>query len=237
MKYNGFELTEMIPTNWDGNTRQMLVWNDNDDICHLACVIGYTYIPVTINGFTDYKWQWICNVVGPWAHCADVPEEEPVIGNVEGLKRSLKYAHNALDLQNKQNEKLKAENEELKEKIKALQFERSEMARDVAWAVDNALIEKAVLDHPHSGHRITIIHELVEKKILEYTDKPKKKLRRMTYKELDDWLEQGKGVVRIANRVSNTISFDCEDRNREVSGYYKICGYDEDTWHYPMIEA
>lgn len=172
-----------------------------------------------------------------WNHFEYRVKQEPVTGNVEGLKRSLKQAFNALDLQNKQIENLKVENEELKEKIKSLQFERSEIARDVAWAVDTELIEKSVLDHPHSGHRITVIHELVEKKILEYTDKPKKKLRRMTYKELNNWLEQGKGVVRIAKRVSNTISYDCEDRNREVSGYYKICGYDEDTWHYPMIET
>lgn len=59
--------------------------------------------------------------------------------------------------------------------------------------------------------------------------------RRMTYCELDEWLEQGKGVIRIANTVRNTISYDCEDRNHEVSEYYKICGYDEDTWHEPLI--
>lgn len=128
MKYKGQELIEMIPTNWDGNTRQMLVWNDNDDDWQFACVIGYTYIPVTINGFTDYKWQWICNGTGPWAHCADVPEEESMAtGNVEGLKRALKYARNALDTQNKQIENLKAENKSLKEMIKSLRFGRSEM--------------------------------------------------------------------------------------------------------------
>lgn len=58
----------------------------------------------------------------------------------------------------------------------------------------------------------------------------------MTNKELDDWLEQGKGVIRIADVVKNTISYDCEDRNHEVSSYYKICGYDEDTWHEPLFE-
>lgn len=66
--------------------------------------------------------------------------------------------------------------------------------------------------------------------------KNEKKLRRMTYKELNDWLEQGKGVIKIAKHVSNTISYDYEDRNNEVYDGYKICGYDEDTWHEPMIE-
>lgn len=27
MKYNGKELIEMTPENWDGNTREMLVWD------------------------------------------------------------------------------------------------------------------------------------------------------------------------------------------------------------------
>lgn len=72
---------------------------------------------------------------------------------------------------------------------------------------------------------------------IEDFNSPKKKFRRMTYKELDNWLEQGKGVIRIADVVKNTISYDCEDRNHEVSSYYKICGYDEDAWHEPLIEA
>jgi len=108
MKYNEIELTEMIPTNWDGNTRQMLVWNDNDDICHLACVIGYTYIPITINGFTDYKWQWICNDVGPWPHCAEIPTEE----KEDAMKLLIDNENKILEL--------REENQELKTKVNEL---------------------------------------------------------------------------------------------------------------------
>lgn len=74
MKCNGKELEEMTPAKWDGKTREMLVWNDNDDSCVLAYVIGYTYIHSTINGFDDYKRQWICNGSRSWAHCAEIPK-------------------------------------------------------------------------------------------------------------------------------------------------------------------
>ena len=220
MKYKGKELIEMLPENWDGNTRQMLVWNDNDKDWQFACVIGYTYIPITINGFTDYKWQWICTCTGPWAHCADVPEEEP--DACSGI------------------ENLKAENDELKAKIKTLSDERIKMAYSVSSAVWNELMDRAKniegpVNTSMAGFGFNDISDIVLNKIIDY--KPEKKFRRMTYKELDDWLEQGKGVVRIADTVKNTISYDCESRNQEVSGYYKICGYDEDAWHYPMIEV
>lgn len=49
---------------------------------------------------------------------------EPVTGNVEGLKRSLKYVFNALDIRNKQIENLEKENEELKETIESLKAEK-----------------------------------------------------------------------------------------------------------------
>lgn len=220
MKYKEIELTEMLPANWDGNTRQMLVWNDNDDDWQFACVIGYTYIPITINGFTDYKQQWICDGTGPWAHCADIPDEEP----------------EACD----EIEKLKAENNKLKANIKSLKDERIKMADSVSSAVWNELMERAKniegpVNTSMAGFGFNDISDIVLNKIIDY--KPEKKLRRMTYKELDEWLEQGKGVVKIADHVSNTITYDCESRNQEVYGGYKICGYDEDTWHYPMIEV
>ena len=135
---------------------------------------------------------------------------------------------------------LKAENTELKARIESLCVERGKMASEVSSAVWKELMNRAKdIDGPvntrMAGFGFNDISDIVLNKIIEY--EPEKKLRRMTYKELNNWLEQGKGVVRIAKRVSNTISYDCEDRNREVSGYYKICGYDEDTWHYPMIET
>lgn len=142
---------------------------------------------------------------------------------------------------------------ELKEKVKTLRAERVQMANSVSSAVWKELMNRAEdIDGPvntrMAGFGFNDISDLVLNKILEYKpednkileykpeDKPVKRLRRMTYKELDDWLKQGKGVIRIANHVRNEISYDCEDRNHEVSGYYKICGYDEDTWHEPMIE-
>lgn len=229
MKYKEIELTEMLPANWDGNTRQMLVWNDNDTSCHLAYVIGYTDIAVRRNCFLEYDSVWCCSDAakyGPifcaetWQHCADIPDEEP----------------EACD----EIEKLKAENNKLKANIKSLKDERIKMADSVSSAVWNELMERAKniegpVNTSMAGFGFNDISDIVLNKIIDY--KPEKKLRRMTYKELDEWLEQGKGVVKIADHVSNTITYDCESRNQEVYGGYKICGYDEDTWHYPMIEV
>lgn len=239
MKYNEIELIEMSPENWDGNTREMLVWNDCDAKPRLAVVCGFTLKGNPIADIGNYKKENAHSNHVVFQHCAEMPKE-PETGNVEGLQRSLKQAFNALDLQNKQIEKIKAENDELKANIKSLKDERIKMADSVSSAVWNELMNRAKniegpVNTSMAGFGFNDISDIVLNKIIDY--KPEKKLRRMTYKELDEWLEQGKGVVRIADVVKNTITYDCESRNQEVYGGYKICGYDEDTWHYPMIEV
>lgn len=213
MKYNGKELIEMTPEKWDGKSREMLVWCDGSSEPSKFIVVGYD---PTENGWIDTE------TLGWWAHCAEIPEEEPV----EDLKTQV--------------HRLKEENEELKAKIKSLLVARGKMANAVSGAVWKEMMERVSNQESLIGVKMpnglgfNDISDIVLNKILDY--KPEKKFRRMTYKELDDWLKQGKGVIRISNHVCNEISYDCEDRNHEVSSYYKICGYDEDTWHETLIE-
>lgn len=278
MKYYGKELIEMEPENWNGKTREMVVWND-----------VYNYItPITqkVCGYDPIHLVWkIAGSETVWKHCAEIPKESTVMDKIEQLEsendrinkllwscflskteftmfknkidentqiiKSLKESDGLNEecisfLTNKIHEfadviqKLNDENDELKAKIKSLLVERIKMADSVSSAVWNELMERAKniegpVNTSMAGFGFNDISDIVLNKIIDY--KPEKKLRRMTYKELDEWLEQGKGVVKIADHVSNTITYDCESRNQEVYGGYKICGYDEDTWHYPMIEV
>lgn len=217
MKYKGKELIEMLPENWDGKSRNMLVWCDDTKPIH-RMVCGYDPIHCV--------WL-VAETQAVWKHCAEIP----IVAEEDVMK--------LLNDNEKEILELKAENDELKAKIKSLRVERGEMANAVSGAVWKELMDRAnqyngAIRLP-AGLGFNDISDIVLNKIIDY--KSEKKLRRMTYKELNDWLEQGKGVVRIGDKVRDTISHDCESRNQEVSGYYKICGYDEDTWHYPMIEA
>lgn len=92
-----------------------------------------------------------------WNHFEYRVKQEPVTGNVEGLKRSLKQAFNALDLQNKQIENLKVENEELKEKIKSLQFYRSEMAKTVSADLLFELTERCINAKHFNDNQETVL--------------------------------------------------------------------------------
>ena len=228
MKYNEKELVEMTPENWDGKSREMLVWSDLADP-----IVGKVSYIKTVVGYNTIKSAWIVNLDGlnyeDWPHCAEIPTEEEIEKDSEldvALKRELMEHAKSLNEVCKlkeENEKLKDENAELN-----LVLER----RTDFYEKLNKTLESTYLDQEK---------ELVElrKEIKQLKEKitPEKKFRRMTYKELDEWLKQGKGVVRIGDKVSNTFSYDGDNRNHDVSGYYKICGYDEDTWHYPMIEV
>lgn len=137
---------------------------------------------------------------------------------------------------------LKEENEELKAKIAPLRSERVEMADSVSSAVWKELMDRAKtiegsVNTTMAGFSFNDISDIVLNKIMEHKpiDKPEKKLRRMTYKEVEDWLIQCNGLLRIGNKTYNNIYFDCEDRNKEVRDGIEICGHKEHTWHEPLI--
>lgn len=231
MKYNGKELIEMTPGNWDGKSREMLVWDDTNKTPRKRIVVGY-YPQMDC-------WMAIGPYSGgccPWQHCAELPKEES-----DTQKKEIVPEYSLNDCINSLKYHFKSKNEDspddeivfpsLKESYKSIikYLDELESVKE-----ENSVL-RAKLEAFGELHKVA---EFVQTKILEYKAKykPVKKIRRMTYKELDDWLKQGKGVYRIANYVSDKISYDCEDSNNVVAGYYKICGYEEDTWHEPMVE-
>lgn len=66
MTYNGFELVEMTAENWDGKSREMLVWDDTSKHPRKEMVVGY--IPGDNQWIADYR---LC-----WEHCAEIPKKE-----------------------------------------------------------------------------------------------------------------------------------------------------------------
>lgn len=186
MKYKGKELIEMLPENWDGKSRNMLVWCDDTKPIH-RIVCGYDPIHCV--------WL-VAETQAVWKHCAEIPKEPETKNSIDDCIVTFESFIDG-----------------------SSNSDWRDLYRDIVTYLNYLKDLKE------------------ENKALKAKIEPEKKLRRMTYKELDDWLEQGKGVVKIGDKVRDTISYDCESRNQEVSGYYKICGYDEDTWHYPMIEV
>lgn len=67
MQYNGKVLIELTPENWDGKSREMLVWC-NAGIGHIKTVIGYN----------PRRCAWVVDdkTLVYWPHCAEIPTEE-----------------------------------------------------------------------------------------------------------------------------------------------------------------
>lgn len=75
MKYNGNELEEMTPENWDGKSREMLVWSDYSEPC-LALVCGFTLKGHPIADTGNYKKENAHKHYVVFQYCADIPKEE-----------------------------------------------------------------------------------------------------------------------------------------------------------------
>lgn len=75
MKYNGNELEEMTPENWDGKSREMLVWSDYSEPC-LALVCGFTLKGHPIADTGNYKKENAYKHYVVFQYCADIPKEE-----------------------------------------------------------------------------------------------------------------------------------------------------------------
>lgn len=136
MKYDGKELVEMTPEDWDGKSREMLVWCDGTTEPSKFIVIGYD---PTEKGWIDTE------TLGWWAHCADIPKEESP-ETTEYLKvkiKSLKYAIKKLDecwtAEIKANGKLKAENKNLKEEIAGLKEDNERLKNELDERIKNEL--------------------------------------------------------------------------------------------------
>lgn len=218
MQYKGIELVEMIRKNWDGRSREMLVWDDESPSPYKEIIVGY-------NPGDNY---WMANDGYYWHHCAEIPD----VSKEDAMKLLKDNEKEILEL--------KSENKRLKDKIESLKFDRIKMAHDVAWAVDQELMEKSVLYHPSSSFAIYYTKELIEKKILEYMSESKteKKFRKMTYKELSEWLAKGNGQFKDGNFGSfRTELVYCKNEdNTIVDNNILIRNFNETEWHEPLIE-
>lgn len=216
MKYNGIELEQMTAEKWDGKSREMLVWDDESTRPYKEIVIGY-------NPDDNY---WMADDGYYWHHCAEIPaEEKEACSEIENLK---------------------AENDELKAKIKTLSDERIKMANAVSGAVWKELMERVANQESlisvkmPKGLGFNDISDIVLNKILNYKsdNKSEKKVRRMTYKELSEWLATGKGQFKDGNFGSfrTELVYCKNEENTIVANDCLIRGFTETEWHEPLIE-
>lgn len=224
MKYNGIELEEMTSEKWDGKSREMLVWDDESTCPYKEIVIGY-------NPDDNY---WIADDGYYWHHCAEIPivAEEDVL--------------NLLNDNEKEILELKAENKRLKDKIESLKFDSIKMADSVSSAVWNELMERVANQESlisvkmPNGLGFNDISDIVLNKILNYKsdNKPEKKFRKMTYKELSEWLAKGNGQFKDGNFGSfrTELIYYKNKENTIVDNNCLIRGFTETEWHEPLIE-
>lgn len=70
--------------------------------------------------------------------------------------------------------------------------------------------------------------------IFEY--RVKQEPRRMTYRELDEWLKQGKGVCKMFFYLTNNISYWPENEDKEVKEGILICPFGKLNFEEPLIK-
>lgn len=236
MKYNGIKLIEMHPGNWDGKSRKMLVWTDASnpaykDVCYIKTVIGYN----------SRKCAWVVDDKGlvHWPHCAEIPTEE----KEDVMKLLIDNENEILEL--------RQENDDLKARIKSLRVERGKMANAVSGAVWKELMTRAknnndlIIITPEGGpgkvgFGFNDIADLVRNKIIDYeSENPSdKKFRKMTYKELSEWLAKGNGQYKNGNFGSfrTELVYCKNEENTIVDNDCLIRGFNETEWHEPLIE-
>lgn len=72
MKYNGKELIEITPDDWDGKPKEMLVWWD-DHKPQKRVVVGYfKYMIILWVAYEDSQTGQLM----AWRNCAEIPKEE-----------------------------------------------------------------------------------------------------------------------------------------------------------------
>lgn len=116
MKYDGKELVEMTPEDWDGKSRDMIVWTDITDPVPYrhACirtVIGYHYRNLAWVVSSDKRLDY-------WTHCAEIPEEPAE--SLKDLVETTPFEDALLTRINELKEEiadLKEENEKLKNEL------------------------------------------------------------------------------------------------------------------------
>lgn len=204
MKYNGKDLVEMIPENWDGKSRTMLVWDDESLSPYKEIVVGY-------NPGDNY---WMTNDGYYYHHCAEIPN----------IPKEETYITNNLT------------EEEIIEKFKILRTELFQWLKNNE--VNNLLVNnlqygiKTALNLTHANHHFIDVVDFSK------IDANAKKTRRMTHRELANWLSKGNGEwTNAGNRTAyQRFDYDVEREDETISEHIKIRTWDETKWREPLIE-
>lgn len=217
MKYNGIELVEILPENWDGKSREMLVWDNNSPSPYKRIVVGY--VPGNLTGWMPADWA-CC-----WQHCAEIPNEEPVSTNEES------YITNNMT-SDKIMEKFKTLRTELKHWLKNNESSNL-LVNNLQYCIKTALNVTNVNKH---------LSEVVDfSKVVADT----KKTRRMTNRELSDLLASGKAEKcypyyhvdgRDLTKIYRTHTYYRNKADAECAKSIVIRYTGTDKWVEPLIE-
>lgn len=241
MKHNGIELEEMLPENWDGKSRNMFVWSDGDKpLKQIVC------------GYDPVHSVWVAvETQAVWRHCAEIPKEAQdtkhsinnCIDTIESIidcfsadwqdlyRDVITYLESLTELK-EENEKLKAEciarrksEEEFKWERDQYRDERDEFANLLGKKKDGIVGESVDKEEPTS-------------EIAEIKDAITEKTRRMTNHELAEWLAKGNGQYKNRNFGSfrTELVYCPSEENTTVDNDCLIRGFNEDTWHEPIIK-
>lgn len=216
MKYNGKELVEMLPENWDGKSREMIVW-DGWDECTLRKLTLIGYDSVSKNWITSYPYKG-------WHHCAEIPNEETMETNEDT------YITNNMT------------EDEIIEKFKTLRIELFKWLKNNDFS--NLLVNNLQYSIKTALNLTDVNKHLSEVVDFSKIDTNTKKTRRMTNKELSDLIAAGKAEKcypyyvdgRDLSKVYRTHTY---YRNKEDSPCAKsiLIRYNgTNEWVKPLIE-
>lgn len=247
MKYHGNDLIEITPEQWNGKPRKMLVWDDTSRKPLERVVVGY------YPHEQDNCWM----AIGPysdgcsWQHCAEIPKEAQYtkhsvnncIDTIESIidccsSADWQYLYRDVITYLESLTELKEENE----KLKAECIARRKSEEEFKWERDQYRAERDEFANLLGKKRdVDIEGECKEEPTSETTeikDAIVKKTRRMTIRELAEWLAKGNGQLKEGDfgSIKTELIYYGLDENAPVDNNCLIRGWNEDTWHEPMIE-
>lgn len=229
MLYNGKELVELDPAEWNGISREMLVWWDNlnSEQCYIKTVIGYD---------TNHsKWVISDDKLDYWPHVAEIPNND-----IEEIKEKFTYNKfedwfNVLDrsvfkhVVYYEKEEVDSLVESLLERLQLVETEKDKLSEKLS-----TMFEIAKQAKTSEFYLQKLIHDL--KKSLAKYESNKKLLEVMTYEELDKWTRDGKGHWRVTKPMTPETVAECIKKTpfASVSSHVLIRGINEVNWHEPL---
>lgn len=207
MKFNGIELVEMIPENWDGKTRKMIVWCNEHTIPEIRTICGYDPI----------HFGWIAaETLAKWNHCAEIPAESYITNNMTSDEII---------------EKFKNLRTELKQWLKN-NGASNLLVNNLQYGIKTALnlthanhhfidvVDFSKIDGNTQANSCKTSRRMTCKELSEWCANGKG-----LYKNDD------------ANMAYTDFGFNSNEMNEPVGDWIRIRGWHEAEWHEPLIET